>query len=72
MVKGFQFLQADMNKWQMAILRKELVDDLVNWGAMNFHIKKYYPVVSQFPVHEMMMYAAEFWAFLANSSINFW
>lgn len=54
----------------MAILRKELVDDLVNWGAMNFHIKKYYTVVSQFPVHEMMMYAAEFWAFLANSSIN--
>lgn len=47
----------------MAILRKELVDDLVNWGAMNFHIKKYYTVVSQFPVHEMMMYAAEFWAF---------
>lgn len=55
----------------MAILRKELVDDLVNWGAMNFHIKKYNTVVSQFPVHEMMMHAAEFWAFLANSSINF-
>lgn len=40
-------------------------------GAMNFHIKKYYPVVSQFPVREMMMFAAEFGVFMANSSINF-